>query len=414
MNIENGENVRVTRARARAMEASSRNEKAVGLRDITNISTKSHHKRIQTSNFQKSEGNKKRKTKTTSEDHVPLQVVTTEEDVKAKLAVDSSMMMMEKSLQVQPSVENPLLSMQDFVGSPDKDISMICEKLKDSVDLGIVDIDSKLKDSLFWTSYAPDIYNSIYVRECERRPSADYMEKLQQYITPTMRGILVDWLVEVTEEYQLVPDTLYLAVNLIDRFLSQRLVTKQTLQLLGITCMLISSKYEEIVPTPLQDLCDITDNTYSKQQVLKMEKEVLNLLHFQLAVPTIKTFLRKFIVVAQSAFKVVYDELEFIANYLGELALVEYSFLQFRPSKIAASAVFLGRWTLDQSEHPWNPTLEHYTNYKASELKTTVLALLDLQLNTKGCCLAGVHDKYNQQKFQRVANLIPKPVESLF
>ncbi|MCI12572.1 cyclin-A2-2-like, partial [Trifolium medium] len=87
--------------------------------------------------------------------------------------------------------------------------------------------------------------------------------------------------------------------------------------------------------------------------VLKMEKEVLNLLHFQLAVPTIKTFLRRFIVVAQSSFKVVYDELEFIANYLGELALIEYSFLQFRPSKIAASAVFLGRWTLDQSEHPW-------------------------------------------------------------
>ncbi|CAJ2674928.1 unnamed protein product [Trifolium pratense] len=406
MNKENGENVRVTRARARAMEA-------VGLRDITNISTKSHHKRFQTSNFQKSEGNKKRKTKVASQDHIPLQVVTTKEDAKTELAEDSSIMM-EKSLQVQPSVENPPLSMQDSVSSPDKDISIICEKLRDSVDLGIVDIDSKLKDSLVWTSYAPDIYNSIHVRECERRPSADYMEKLQQDITPTMRGILVDWLVEVTEEYQLVPDTLYLAVNLIDRFLSQRLVAKQMLQLLGITCMLISSKYEEILAPPLQDFCDITDNTYSKQQVLKMEKEVLNLLHFQLAVPTIKTFLRRFIVVAQSSFKVVYDELEFIANYLGELALIEYSFLQFRPSKIAASAVFLGRWTLDQSEHPWNPTLEHYTNYRASELKTTVLALLDLQLNTKGCCLTGVREKYNRQKFQSVANLIPKPVESLF
>ncbi|WJX72954.1 hypothetical protein P8452_56785 [Trifolium repens] len=75
--------------------------------------------------------------------------------------------MMERSLQVQvqPSVENSLLSMQDSIDSPDKDISMICEKLRNSGDLGIVDIDSKLKDSLFWTSYAPDIYNSIYVRE---------------------------------------------------------------------------------------------------------------------------------------------------------------------------------------------------------------------------------------------------------
>jgi cyclin A len=53
-----------------------------------------------------------------------------------------------------------------------------------------------------------------------------------------------------------------------------------------------------------------------------------------------------------------------------------------------------------------NPTLEHYTNYKASELKTTVLALLDLQLNTKGCCLAGVRDKYNQQKVRNLFLLL--------
>ncbi|KAK2452126.1 cyclin-A2-2 [Trifolium repens] len=67
----------------------------------------------------KSEGHKKRKTKAASEDHLPLQVVTTKEDAKTKLAEDSSMMM-ERSLQVQPSVENPLLSMQDSIDSPDK------------------------------------------------------------------------------------------------------------------------------------------------------------------------------------------------------------------------------------------------------------------------------------------------------
>jgi cyclin A len=125
-----------------------------------------------------------------------------------------------------------------------------------------------------------------------------------------------------------------------------------------------------------------------------------------------------------------------LANYLAELTLVEYNFLKLLPSLIAASVVFLARWTLNQSDHPWvcsflspfclicvlfyfflffsfiieiseedasvysfqNSTLEHYTSYTASELKTTVLALEDLQLNTDGCCLNAIRDKYRQQK----------------
>ncbi|XP_004498706.2 cyclin-A2-2 [Cicer arietinum] len=421
-NKENeGVNVRVTRARARAMKASSTNQNqnqnqnvvGVGLTDVTNSS---HLKRFQTSNFQEKEGCKKRKTKVAS-DRVPLQVLTTQEDVKTELAKeDSSKKEMKVSLQPSVEMESLLLLTQDSVSSPNKDVNMICEKLRASAGLGIVDIDSELreKDPLIWSSYAPDIYNTIHVRECERRPLANYMEKLQQDINPKMRAILVDWLVEVSEEYKLVPDTLYLTVNLIDRVLSQRLITKQRLQLLGVACMLTSSKYEEITAPQIKEFCFITDYTYSKEEILKMEREVLNLLNFQLAVPTIKTFLRRFIQVAQTSYKVVYAELEFLANYLAELSLVEYSFLQFLPSKIAASAVLLARWTLHQSEHPWNPTLEHYTNYKASELKNTVLALLDLQLNTEGCCLNAVREKYKQQKFKSVANLSAKPVESLF
>lgn len=119
-------------------------------------------------------------------------------------------------------------------------------------------------------------------------------------------------------------------------------------------------------------------------------------------------------------------ELEFMANYLAELTLAEYSFLKFLPSVTAASAVFVARWTLDQSNHPWvctffapwsghlfcnrmqpqndsgnvlqNPTLEHYTRYKALDLKTTVLLLLDLQMNTSGSTLNAIREKYKQPK----------------
>ncbi|PWA76873.1 Cyclin A/B/D/E [Artemisia annua] len=121
----------------------------------------------------------------------------------------------------------------------------------------------------------------------------------------------------------------------------------------------------------------------------------------------------RFLLAAQSSYKAPVIELEFLANYLAELTLVEYSFRKFLPSLVAASAVFLAKWTIDQDEDPWNATLEHYTSYKASELKATVLALQDLQLND-ATPLRTIRQKYKQQKYKSVATLTSrKPVTPL-
>ncbi|XP_074271869.1 cyclin-A2-1-like isoform X2 [Silene latifolia] len=289
------------------------------------------------------------------------------------------------------------------------------ENARDSNNLSIIDIDFNQKDPLMCGLYASDIYEHKRVTELNQRPSYGYMENMQRDVTPSMRGILVDWLIEVSEEYKLVPDTLYLTVNLIDRYLSRNYMEKQKLQLLGVTCMLIASKYEEMCAPQVEDFCYITANTYSKEEVLLMERKVLNFLCFQLSVPTIKTFLRRYIYAAQATYKAPSVELEFLANYLAELTLVEYSFLKFLPSLISASAVFLARWTLDQSAHPWNPTLEHYTGYKTNELKVTVTAMQDLQLNVSKSTLNAIREKYRNEKFNGVANMsTPESVQCLF
>ncbi|OIS99540.1 PREDICTED: cyclin-A2-4 [Nicotiana attenuata] len=284
-----------------------------------------------------------------------------------------------------------------------------------STKLDFINIDSDQKDQQQCSQYALEIYNNFRVAELIKRPQSNFMETLQRDITQSMRGILVDWLVEVSEEYKLVPDILYLAVHFIDLFLSQNYVERPKLQLLGITCMLIASKYEEIRPLHVEECCFISDNTYTKSEVLAMESLVLKLLGFQLSVPTAKTFLRRFLRAAQASYKNPSLELECLANYLAELTLVDYDFLKFLPSAIAASSVFLARWTLDQSMHPWNPTLEHYTYYKARDLKTTVVALQGLQLNTENCPLNAIRAKYRQDKFKSVACLSsPKLLETLF
>ncbi|CAH8356193.1 unnamed protein product [Eruca vesicaria subsp. sativa] len=266
-----------------------------------------------------------------------------------------------------------------------------------------IDIDSDDKDPLLCSIYAPEIHYNLRVAELKRRPLSGFMERTQRDVTKTMRGILVDWLVEVSEEYTLVPDTLYLTIHLIDWFLHGNYIERQRLQLLGITCMLIASKYEEIYAPRIEEFCFITDNTYTRDQVLEMETQVLKHFSFQIYTPTSKTFLRRFLRAAQASHVMPSVEMEFLANYLTELTLIEYEFLKYLPSVIAASAVFLAKWTMNQSSHPWNPTLEHYTTYKASDLKACVQGLQELQLNTKGCPLNSIRMKYKQDKFKSVA-----------
>ncbi|RLN28737.1 cyclin-A3-2-like [Panicum miliaceum] len=100
-----------------------------------------------------------------------------------------------------------------------------------------------------------------------------------------MWTILVDWLVEVAEEYKFIADTLYIAISYVNRFLSANTVSR-------VAAMLIAAKYEEVSLPNVEDFRYITDNTYTKQELVKMESDILKLLQFELGNPTIKTFLR--------------------------------------------------------------------------------------------------------------------------
>ena len=104
-------------------------------------------------------------------------------------------------------------------------------------------------------------------------------KKKQPHINETMRCILVDWLVEVHYKFKLFPETLYLTVNLLDRFLSKskESITKRDLQLVGVTALLISSKYEEMYIPELRDLTYICDGAYTEAKVRTVMKLTWNL-----------------------------------------------------------------------------------------------------------------------------------------
>ncbi|KAK3231280.1 hypothetical protein Dsin_003161 [Dipteronia sinensis] len=274
-----------------------------------------------------------------------------------------------------------------------------------------VDVDPASDDPQMCEPYVTDIYDYLRNMEVEpkRRPLPDYIEKVQKDISANMRGILVDWLVEVSEEYKLLSDSLYLTISYIDRFLSLNVINRQKLQLLGVSSMLIASKYEEINPPNVEDFCYITDNTYTKQEIVKMEADVLKSLKFEMGNPTTKTFLRRLSRVSQEDYKTSSLQLEFLGYYLAELTLLDYSCVKFLPSLVAASVIYLARFITRPKVNPWNPTLQKYSGYKAADIKECVLIIHDLYLSRRGGALHAVREKYKQHKFKYVANLPSSP-----
>ncbi|KAF2320994.1 hypothetical protein GH714_032509 [Hevea brasiliensis] len=250
------------------------------------------------------------------------------------------------------------------------------------------------------SSYSSSIYGYLHSLEMEdkRRCVSNYMTEVQTDITVKMREVLVDWLVEVAEEYKLVSDTLYLTVTYVDRFLSLQVLSRSNLQLLGVSCMLIASKYEEINPPHVEDFCYITDNTYTKEEVVNMEKDVLKFLNYEMSTPTTKNFLRILTKAAQENCKSPDLQFEFLSCFLGELSLLDYHCLRFLPSIIAASAVFLSRFTIQPKMHPWSASLQFCSGYKPSDLKECVIAIHELQLKREASASQAVRDKYSQHK----------------
>ncbi|KAL0314956.1 UNVERIFIED_CONTAM: putative cyclin-A3-1 [Sesamum angustifolium] len=283
----------------------------------------------------------------------------------------------------------------------------VTKNTKEEKDSGI-DLGVKSDDPQMCGAYVSDIYEYLHNMEMEakRRPLLDYLEKVQKDVTANMRGILIDWLVEVAEEYKLLSDTLYLTVSYIDRFLSVNAINRQRLQLLGVSSMLIASKYEEISPPHVEDFCYITDNTYTTEDVVKMEAEVLKSLKFEMGNPTMKTFLRKFTQIAQEDYESSSEKLEFLGGYLAELSLLDYGCVKFLPSLVAASVIFLSRFTLQPELHPWNSALQRHSGYRAADLKECVCILHDLQMSRRGSALVAVREKYKRQKISATADTV--------
>ncbi|XP_055631616.1 G2/mitotic-specific cyclin-A [Toxorhynchites rutilus septentrionalis] len=248
--------------------------------------------------------------------------------------------------------------------------------------------------------YQTDILTYLKEAEKRHRPKPGYMKK-QPDINHSMRTILVDWLVEVCEEYRLQSETLCLAIAYIDRFLSFMSVVRAKLQLVGTAAMFIAAKYEEIYPPDVGEFVYITDDTYTKSQVLRMEQLILKVLGFDLSVPTPLVFTTLYCVMND-----VPDTVKYMSMYLGELSLLDADpYLTYLPSKIAAGALALSRYVLDLPI--WSRMLETNTGYRLEDLKDIILNLNKTHLKAASLGQQAIQEKFKGNKYAQVATIVP-------
>lgn len=162
-----------------------------------------------------------------------------------------------------------------------------------------------------------------------------------------MRPFLVDFLIEIHQQNRLRPEVLYLALNIVDRYVSKRIVFKKHYQLVGCAALWIAAKFEDAkdkVPT-VPELCSMCCGAYDESAFVQMEGHVLSTIGWVLGHPTSEAWLRLACVTGS----IQEQKTQHVARFLMELTLFQKEYIAYKPSEIAVASLLLARFILGKA-----------------------------------------------------------------
>ncbi|CAG9772813.1 unnamed protein product [Ceutorhynchus assimilis] len=267
--------------------------------------------------------------------------------------------------------------------------------------LAIYDPDEKSKgDPLLVTEYVQDIMAHLRSLEDQFPIAEKFLEHSK--VSPKMRTIVVNWLVDVHKNFSMGLETLYLSISILDRYLQvNQAVDRNILQLVGTSALLLAGKYEEVYIPDLTDFVYICDDAFTKKQILQMEMDICKKLGFRMGWPIATYFLRRYSKVANAR-----HDHHNLAKYILEAALLEYHLAHVKPSIQAAAASCLALAIINEAMNPeklWTPSLVHYSKYKYSDFKHIVHEFARMISKADTCKYDSVRLKYSTSKFGKVS-----------
>ena len=251
--------------------------------------------------------------------------------------------------------------------------------------------------------YLEEIYFNLLIEEnqSEIKPKIGYMN-MQKEINEQMRAILVDWIIEVHFQFNLRQETLYMTIWIIDTYLSFHFISRKKLQLLGISCLLISCKSEEIYFPQQNKFIEVTDGAYTKEEMIIMENEILKQLNFNIIFPTSNDF--------YNILSKLYNfnkKQYFLGKYFIESALIDYHMIKFSPSIISAACVYLVMkyFGINGYQKLYNKYIINENNPE-NVIKDAAKEVYILVENLSKSKLTTVKNKYGLNQFDNVSEIL--------
>jgi hypothetical protein len=263
-------------------------------------------------------------------------------------------------------------------------------------------INIELDDGMY--EYSAEVIVYLKLLEQDYVLKEDFLES--NSVDGNMRGVLVDWLVQVQHYLKLSQETLHITVRLLDTVLDRREVRPSELQLVGITSLLVASKMDEYYPADIKKLINLTENSYTLKEVLHMEMVILDVICFKVYFPTSEDFLPRY---TRAALRSEDPTFLKTCQLLADCHLLNPSHSCVAPSLVAAAAVYVTSLLFNMSVHSglqpscllWTTSLLHYTSYTSYEVVPVGLAMLQMFVTDK---YSGVRSKYrSNSQHERLA-----------
>ncbi|OXB59274.1 hypothetical protein ASZ78_007795 [Callipepla squamata] len=192
---------------------------------------------------------------------------------------------------------------------------------------------------------------------------------VQKGINETMRYILVDWLVEVATMKDFPCLCLHLTVACVDHYLKLRPVPRYQLQLLGIACMVICTRFISNDILTIREAVWLTDNTYKYEELVRMMGEIISVLKGKIRIPTIVDYKEVLSNIVSLERRTLH-----LYSFICDLSLLNTSLFVYSPARLAAAALLLAK-ILHGHAHPWTRQLSECTGFSLEDLLPCVLSL---------------------------------------
>lgn len=228
-------------------------------------------------------------------------------------------------------------------------------------------------------------------------------------ISETDRLKLIDWIIDTHQLFALLPETLYLTVNIIDRYLSLETTKCNLLPLIGISAMFIASKYEEIYAPELRDFVYVTKGKFNKSDILRTEYCIMKKLEFNLlTISPLLIFNRLYFISSSSKEEIIsktMNQVYYMANFFLELMLLEYKMLKYSSSIKASSALFLARKFLSVKPTWPQKKIEKQMCVNQENILECSKEVLQILKKEKTSSLNTLKNKYSKKEYMNIYSI---------